>query len=104
MAMSFPIATPSTTSPIITSTRPIRRQPQPPRSRPASTTSAMRLTLFNVEGIGQRYRQAYERGLISMDDIDRALIRLFSARYRNGDLPGLPARKPDGSAGNPSRR
>ena len=57
------------------------------------------LTLFNLEGIGQRYRQAYERGLISMDDIDRALIRLFSARYRNGDLPGLPVRKPDGSAG-----
>jgi beta-glucosidase len=36
-----------------------------------------------------RYREALQRGLISMDDIDRALVRLFSARLRNGDLAGL---------------
>ena len=51
-------------------------------------------TLFNIGGLGNRYRQAYERGLISMDDIDRALVRLFSARYRNGDLAGLAGRPP----------
>jgi len=51
-------------------------------------------TLFNIDGLGARYKQAYERGFISMDDIDRALIRLFSARFRNGDLPGLEGRPP----------
>jgi beta-glucosidase len=49
-------------------------------------------TLFDIDGLGARYKEAYERGLISMQDIDRALIRLFSARYRNGDLPGLEGR------------
>ncbi|MFC4312305.1 glycoside hydrolase family 3 C-terminal domain-containing protein [Steroidobacter flavus] len=49
-------------------------------------------TLFDIGGLGGRYKQAYERGLLSMQDIDRALIRLFSARYRNGDLPGLAGR------------
>ena len=39
-------------------------------------------------------RQAYERGLISIEDIDRALLRLFSARYRNGDLGAPVARAP----------
>ncbi len=51
-------------------------------------------TLFDIGGLGERYRQAYERGLIGMQDIDLALIRLFSARYRNGDLPGLAGRRP----------
>jgi beta-glucosidase len=51
-------------------------------------------TLFDIGGLGNRYRQAYERGLISMQDIDQALTRLFSARYRNGDLPGLAGRAP----------
>ncbi|HEY6641882.1 MAG TPA: glycoside hydrolase family 3 C-terminal domain-containing protein [Povalibacter sp.] len=51
-------------------------------------------TLFDIGGLGNRYLQAYERGLISNEDIDRALIRLFSARYRNGDLPGLVSRAP----------
>ena len=51
-------------------------------------------TLFNIGGLGARYKQAYERGFINMGDIDRALIRLFSARYRNGDLPGLQGRPP----------
>ncbi|WP_349770718.1 glycoside hydrolase family 3 C-terminal domain-containing protein [Steroidobacter cummioxidans] len=51
-------------------------------------------TLFDIDGLGARYQQAYERGMISMQDIDQALIRLFSARYRNGDLPGLEGRPP----------
>jgi beta-glucosidase len=50
-------------------------------------------TLFDIDGLGARYNQAYERGLVSMHDIDQALIRLFSARYRNGDLPGLEGRR-----------
>jgi beta-glucosidase len=43
-----------------------------------------------------RYREALHRGLITVADIDRALVRLFSARFRNGDLPGLnrPGAKP----------
>ena len=45
-------------------------------------------TLSDIGGLGNRYREAYERGLIGMEDIDQALIRLFSARYRNGDLAG----------------
>lgn len=51
-------------------------------------------TLFNAGQLGERYKQAYERGLISLEDIDRALVRLFSARYRTGDLPGLAGRSP----------
>lgn len=46
-------------------------------------------TLFDVAGIGLRYHQALARGLITEADIDRALVRLFSARYRTGDLPGV---------------
>ena len=38
---------------------------------------------------GERYKQALARGYISQADIDTALVRLFSARFRNGDLPGL---------------
>jgi len=49
-------------------------------------------TLFDLGGLGDRYRQAYERGFISIEDIDQALVRLFSARYSNGDLPGLVGR------------
>jgi beta-glucosidase len=49
-------------------------------------------TLFDAGDLSKRYKEAYERGLISMHDIDTALIRLFSARYRNGDLPGLSGR------------
>ena len=51
-------------------------------------------TLQNERGLGNRYQEAYERGLIGMQDIDRALIRLFSARYRNGDLPSSVAVDP----------
>jgi beta-glucosidase len=50
----------------------------------------------DAQDLGARYREAWQRGLIAMDDIDRALVRLFSARYRNGDLAGLPQR--DGQA------
>jgi beta-glucosidase len=43
-----------------------------------------------------RYKEALQRGLITEADIDRALVRLFSARLRNGDLRGLarPDAKP----------
>ena len=50
-------------------------------------------TLGDAKDLSARYREAFRRRLISMGDIDTALVRLFSARYRNGDLPGL-ARKP----------
>jgi len=53
-------------------------------------------TLSDTAGLGDRYREALARGLITETDIDRTLVRLFSARYRTGDLPGL--RKPDGNA------
>lgn len=49
-------------------------------------------TLFDIGGLADRYKRAYERGLISIEDIDTALIRLFAARYRSGDLGGLPGR------------
>ncbi|TFW16666.1 glycoside hydrolase family 3 protein [Duganella callida] len=49
-------------------------------------------TLSETPGLGARYREAWQRGLIAMADIDQALVRLFSARYRNGDLAGLPQR------------
>ena len=51
-------------------------------------------TLGDVPGLGDRYKEALARGLISEADLDRALVRLFSARYRNGDLPGLADRAP----------
>jgi beta-glucosidase len=51
-------------------------------------------TLGGATGLGERYKEAYRRGLISMADIDQALVRLFSARLRNGDLPGLAQRSP----------
>ncbi|MET0981951.1 MAG: glycoside hydrolase family 3 C-terminal domain-containing protein, partial [Telluria sp.] len=46
-------------------------------------------TLGAVPDVSGRYRDAYKRGLIGMKDIDTALVRLFSARYRNGDMAGL---------------
>ena len=52
-------------------------------------------TLFGVGDPTARYKEAYDRGLISLADIDQALVRLFSARLRNGDLPGLAERSPD---------
>lgn len=52
-------------------------------------------TLDGKQGLGDRYKESLARGHISVEDIDRALVRLFSARLRNGDLPGLSARKPN---------
>jgi beta-glucosidase len=52
-------------------------------------------TLGDVQGLDARYREAWQRGLISMGDIDGALVRLFAARYRNGDLAGLSQRATD---------
>ncbi|MES2351330.1 MAG: glycoside hydrolase family 3 C-terminal domain-containing protein [Pseudomonadota bacterium] len=49
-------------------------------------------TLGDVPGLSVRYREAWQRGLIGGADIDRALVRLFSARYRNGDLAGFAPR------------
>ena len=46
-------------------------------------------TLSRTPGLGDRYREALRRGLISEGDMDRALVRLFSARYRTGDLAGI---------------
>ena len=43
----------------------------------------------NPPPLGERYREALNRHLITETDIDRVLVRLFAARYRNGDLPGL---------------
>ncbi len=54
-------------------------------------------TLTDTEGLAGRYREALDRGLITTADVDRALVRLFSARLRVGDLPaGRPqdARRP----------
>jgi beta-glucosidase len=50
-------------------------------------------TLGDTPNLSARYRDAWQRGLISAADIDQALVRLFSARYRNGDLAGLAQRE-----------
>ncbi|EJL36849.1 beta-glucosidase-like glycosyl hydrolase [Caulobacter sp. AP07] len=50
-------------------------------------------TLTDTDGLADRYREALRRDLISVADVDRALVRLFSARLRTGDLPGV--RKPE---------
>ncbi len=52
-------------------------------------------TLGDKTGLDTRYREAWQRGLISTADVDQALVRLFSARYRNGDLAGLAGRAPN---------
>jgi len=49
-------------------------------------------TLSGAQHLGDRYKDAIARDLITEQDIDRALVRLFSARLRNGDLPGLSQR------------
>ena len=46
-------------------------------------------TLSDTAGLTDRYQEALDRGLITVGDIDRTLVRLFSARLRNGDLPGV---------------
>lgn len=50
-------------------------------------------TLGEPQDLGARYREALQRGLIGIGDIDQALVRLFSARYRTGDLAGLSQRE-----------
>lgn len=44
-------------------------------------------TLTDTDGLAGRYREALDRGLITIGEIDTALVRLFSARIRTGDLP-----------------
>ncbi|WP_380786129.1 glycoside hydrolase family 3 C-terminal domain-containing protein [Sphingomonas sp. R86521] len=46
-------------------------------------------TLGDTAGLETRYREALSRDLITEADIDVSLVRLFAARYRTGDLPGL---------------
>ncbi|WP_010542698.1 glycoside hydrolase family 3 C-terminal domain-containing protein [Sphingomonas elodea] len=46
-------------------------------------------TLTDTGGLTDRYREALAKGLITQGEIDRTLVRLFSARLRNGDLPGI---------------
>jgi beta-glucosidase len=52
-------------------------------------------TLGDATRLDARYREAWQRGLITTNDIDQALVRLFAARYRNGDLAGLAQRAPN---------
>jgi beta-glucosidase len=49
-------------------------------------------TLSHTPGLGEPYKQALARGYLREADIDTALVRLFAARLRNGDLPGVSAR------------
>jgi beta-glucosidase len=49
-------------------------------------------TLGDVPNLSARYREAWQRGLIGIGDIDTALVRLFAARYQTGDLAALPAK------------
>jgi len=51
-------------------------------------------TLSDISGLTDRYRDAFADGLIAPAELDRALVRLFSARYRTGDLPGLRPAEP----------
>ncbi|MBO9711718.1 glycoside hydrolase family 3 C-terminal domain-containing protein [Sphingomonas sp.] len=48
----------------------------------------------NPPPLGERYREAVSRGLVTEADLDRALVRLFTARYQNGDLPGVRSDPP----------
>jgi beta-glucosidase len=61
-------------------------------------------TVLDLGGLEDRYRAALKRGLITEGDLDRALVRLFSARYRNGDLPGVrtPGAVPVSAIGTPA--
>lgn len=75
----------------------------------AAVAAAMRMgvdnechtwTLSDTDGLTDRYREALNRGLITIGDIDRTLVRLFSARLRNGDLPGV--RRPSTETSSPA--
>ncbi|MBB3910944.1 glycoside hydrolase family 3 protein [Sphingomonas desiccabilis] len=64
-------------------------------------------TINDTAGLENRYREALQRNLITEADVDRSLIRLFAARYRTGDLPGLagaPSRIPTSAVGAPEHR
>ena len=58
-------------------------------------------TLFGAGGLAERYKDALAHGYISVADIDQALVRLFSARYRVGDLKGLDRPNVDPAPGLP---
>ncbi len=45
-------------------------------------------TMTFTAGLEGRYRDALSRGLLTEKQIDESLVRLFTARYRTGDLPG----------------
>jgi beta-glucosidase len=57
-------------------------------------------TLTDTDGLVGPYREALARDLITTAEIDMALVRLFSARLRNGDLPAKGGA--DGRAAAPS--
>ena len=61
-------------------------------------------TVMDLGGLQERYHAALKRNLIAEGDIDRALVRLFSARIRNGDLPGMraPSAVPTSAIGTPA--
>ncbi|PTW48851.1 beta-glucosidase [Sphingomonas faeni] len=64
-------------------------------------------TLGDTAGLDTRYREALNRDLITEADVDQSLVRLFTARYRNGDLPGLagaPKALPTSVVGAPEHR
>jgi len=64
-------------------------------------------TLGDTAGLEARYREALGRDLITEADVDQSLVRLFTARYRNGDLPGLagaPKALPTSVVGAPEHR
>ncbi|GGB38817.1 glucan 1,4-alpha-glucosidase [Sphingomonas metalli] len=64
-------------------------------------------TVLYVADLEKRYAEALRRNLITEADVDRLLVRLFAARYRNGDLPGLagaPAALPPSVVGSPAHR
>jgi beta-glucosidase len=46
-------------------------------------------TLSDTAGLARPYADALRQGLITEADIDQALVRLYSARLRVGDLPGV---------------
>ncbi len=64
-------------------------------------------TLGDTAGLDAPYRTALDRGLLTIGQIDDSLIRLFAARYRTGDLPGLkgaPAAIPANAVGAAAHR
>jgi beta-glucosidase len=64
-------------------------------------------TMTDTAGLEDRYREALQRNLITEADVDRSLVRLFTARYRTGDLPGLagaPGAIPASAVGAPEHR